>query len=344
MRTAALIGYYGKNNWGDNLFNILIPHFFITHCSLGVNVYSDCADSAMNFPVTDRSKHFPSENIIIIGGGALINRDFWAFNSKLSLLNNKVIFFNVEINEGADSIIDDLRAINALWVVRNISSVHYLKNHNFDLSNIHYAPDITIPYFHNAAAPIAKNLSVCLNYNIFSGLFSRIHDIKIRAEIAYLELTKFLIKMRDWGWNITLLPAQTSNWIDDRLSNGYLAGLLRNNGVYCNIINDEREIRKTLDESSFIISSRYHFSAFAIANKIPLIDINFHSKNRNLLVENGLQHCMVDYYNFNCEDLVKAAQFSECSEEFIKNSENLCKISKEAWNKLPNIINEFLNK
>lgn len=296
----SLVGFYRKNNFGDDKLEEYITKFFDT---LGFS------------SVTQEENDWNLADIVVIGGGGLITPYFWIFKNidRLILLRKKILIFNVNLTREADPIVKKLKELNALWIVRDYYSVEYLKSNNI-VNNVYFAPDICFSEFEDGKDinDREKIISVCCNYYIFKNIFSDRVEDQLNAQRAYHAIKNFLFWMSSFDWKIQLIPAQIAETIDDRVTNSYLHGLLSCESI--NILNgDNDKILKHLSDSSFIISSRYHFSIFALSNNIPLIDITHHSKNANLLKDIGLQNLSNNYYTLLKDDLIRATKFFQNS-------------------------------
>jgi polysaccharide pyruvyl transferase WcaK-like protein len=316
---GSLIGFYGKRNFGDDQMEIAIKQFFRKLC---INL------------ITSQTAN---EQLVVIGGGGIITNKFPIFQDISKLKDKKVIIFNVNLTTEADLIIDKLKDIDIFWVVRDYWSINYLKNK--DIANVMFAPDICLYSFPQKKVEKRKIVSVVCNYYIFKNIFSENVRERIFAERAYEELSRFLKWLTTFGWSIQLIPAQTSSIIDDRITNAYLQGLL---GGKAKIIYDNNYIINDLRKSELVISTRFHFTIYALANQLPFIDLTFHSKNSNLHHDIGLTHHALNYYDFLQEDCIKNINEIENNPSHQEKIDNYRVKGQHSWKTIETEIYKYI--
>jgi polysaccharide pyruvyl transferase WcaK-like protein len=314
----ALIGFYSKQNFGDNLMQKMLTDFLSGYGS--VTVYSDC-NHGVKHGKEDLS--YLNSDTIVIGGGSLIYPDFWVFEN---LAHPSIVFLNVNVPKiENENFAQKLQSLKATWFVRDTQSVINLKE--IGISSF-YAPDIcTNLKFKTNVIP--KKMCVFLNSYIFNDLFSDCVDLHLLAQKNILELAKYLNWMITFGWKIHLISCQTQGEIDDRIVSGVLYQYIKDKSC-CDLsmcILDDEEIIKHICESDFVISSRLHSTLLCATLGIKFIDITHDDKNKMFLKDNNLLDNSVDYYFFNKDLLISKTQSIENSE--IKN--NIQKNAKENW-------------
>jgi polysaccharide pyruvyl transferase WcaK-like protein len=316
----SLIGWTGKNNFGDDQLKLAITSFFQ---KLGCNV----KDQGI------------LQEVVVVGGGNIISHKFPLFKPENinKLKNEKVILFNVGLNNESGVLLAQLKKLNTLWVVRDFWSVEYLKSKGFN--NVLWAPDICLYTFKQDNVERQRIVSVVCNYYIFKNIFSNSVKEKLFAERAYNQLANFLIWLKTFKWEIQLVPAHTAQEIDDRVTNAYLQGLL---GGGAKMLYDNQYILNDLKRSSMIISTRYHTTIYALANQLPFIDLTFHSKNSNLHHDIGLTHHALNYYDFLQEDCIKNINEIENNPSHQEKIDNYRVKGQHSWKTIETEIYKYI--
>lgn len=323
----SLVSWYWAKNWGDTELTKNIVEFFENlNCIVKLHKEND----------------WEFEDVIVVGGGNIIQPSFWIFKDieRLIKLKKKIIFFNVGVTEEAKNILSKInKTQNCLWVVREKPSISYLKQNN--INNILYAPDICFSSFkNNKLNNDDKILSVCLNHYIFHNIFSNDYGLRLAAERCYKEIADFILWMMKFKWKIRLVPLQTAQQVDDRITNGILHGLLN---YKSEMIWDNKDVLNDIKNSSFILSSRYHLSIYALANQIPLVDILYHSKNTNLYHDVDFNEHTVNYYNLSKDVLINAAIQAENNNIFKLKVQKYSVMNDYTWSVVKQKIQQFLN-
>ena len=71
----SLCGYYGKNNFGDDMMATLLSEK-ISQNKHTIKLFSDCSNGTFDY----RKTSFLDTDLIVIGGGGIIDTKFWALN------------------------------------------------------------------------------------------------------------------------------------------------------------------------------------------------------------------------------------------------------------------------
>lgn len=322
MNDALLIGFYNKNNYGDDVMLKMITSTF----------------NNFNFTISEDPRDLDKFDTIFIGGGGIVTSKLWVFKYIEKLRDKKIIFLNVNVTDDIyiDELVYKLKILNTLWIVRDTYSRSLLKKESF---NVYYIPDIAILHFNtlNKISHSDKNLSIVLNHYAFKGYFD---DNSYKINYYLKEIADFCKWMMTFGWKIHLVPAQTNKLIDDRLYTGVLHGLLNNESNW--ILNYD-QIEPTLLSSDIIISTRYHTSLLAITKKILLLDICHHAKNTHLLDD-------VDLNNYIHIDQISDRQLKLMTtyieqrgntKDYELNCNYYLKNIENKWKETIDIINKF---
>ena len=126
----ALCGYYAKNNFGDDMMADCLSEVLSSGGKNTVRVYSDTANLKV---VNYKNNSHLDNDIIVIGGGGIIDNKFWALTDENidKLKNKKIIFLNVNVYSEAIKNIDfvnKLKSFDASWWVRDKNSVELLSS------------------------------------------------------------------------------------------------------------------------------------------------------------------------------------------------------------------------
>lgn len=332
----ALCGYYAKNNFGDDMMADCLSDLLSFGDKNQVKIYSDTS----NLKVLNYKDHSHLLNdIIVIGGGGIIDKKFWALNDeniiKLKESNKKILFLNVNVYSEAlkDAyFVENLKSLNALWWVRDKSSVDLLKNLNIQ-SN--YLPDITFRKFiDNRTKSSKKLLNVFLNFYALKGLFD--HDNVtnwIDCQSKARELASYFDWLTTFGWNIQFVPCQTVSEVDDRLISAYIYALCKNKNKISWISKPSnwRNIVKIIIDSDLVISQRYHSTAFAISHGVRVVDITHHAKNIEFLNDVGISQAGVELKSLNRKSLIEATKYAEHNTIYKNNLNNYKYLASQKW-------------
>lgn len=322
----ALIGYYNHNNFGDDLLQNYLTEYLKRYGA--VTVYSDCEDEwGVRNGLKDKS--FLKRDLIVIGGGSIVQPGFWVFQE--NLFGKQIVFLNVNVGEITN---EEFRAklvnLKAKWFVRDTYSVECLEA--IGIKAI-YVPDI-VSSVDIEPKQEQKKISVFLNSYIFNKFFSDNQSDSSLAQKNLIEIAKYLDWMMEFDWKVEIIPCQIVGKYDDRIVSTILYGYVQNKDnckMHFPGLPNNSIIRK-IQESKFILSSRFHSTVLAIKAQKNFIDITHHDKNRMFLKDNGLEDHCIDYYLFNKESLIEKTQSIE-SKEYVKRFS----MSKKIWDNL-NIV------
>jgi len=331
MKAIGLFGFYGKNNFGDEIMQKELCN--IIHI-----------ENKMHYQINPYV-HIPKLDAFVVGGGGIITPHFPLFlHEEFFQTKKPVLFLNVNLtNECVHTgLLNKIytHLPESFWVVRDVESLQLLEKTGF--KNIRFAPDIAFLYFnrinYKGLCPSKRTINVSCNYYAFHKFFSshiREHQQVYRV---YDELCTYIKWLSDFNWETRITPIQISSDVDDNITNGVLKGFLNHRKISYTPSNND--IIYNLNICSGIISTRYHTTIYALANKLPLVDITHHSKNNNLLKDNYIEECSVNFYNITQEKLIQALYYSEHSTQY----KNACRnISDEAIREWKIIISEIHN-
>lgn len=339
----AVCGFYGKHNIGDDIMQSEIHDFFRSQ-GHQPRFYGDKKGSLNGIEILNWDVVNPlDDEVICIGGGGIVTPSYYMLTptmiSHIVAQGKKVLFFNVNLTQESVPILKAMVPVQCFWVVRDKYSIDLLESHGH-IGVL--AADIAFNHF--AKYPKADShrrvISVCCNDYVFHSFFGTDVNKKQHAERAYYVLRDFLRWMMDFNWDVQFIPAQVDRKVNDVLTNGVLYGMLGNSGTWHTT---EDGILEALSKSNLIISTRYHVSLFALAARIPLIDITHHSKNKNLLEETGLSGISEPYYDISLRGLKdKAEWLKHHYDQYNAACAKINEFSRDSWGVMPEIIRKFL--
>jgi polysaccharide pyruvyl transferase WcaK-like protein len=265
----------------------------------------------------------PDQIGLVIGGGGIINPDFWVFKNdgmnKLKLSNKPVVFINVNItSEIVKNIqfVEDLKSIKARWWVRTQQSVDILAKIGISsslLPDVSFRPGVVQQY---QGLLGKKKMSVFLNSYVFNNL---IHNDNVKDFITALHNIRLISQYCDWmtkfGWNVTFFSAHTAKFVDDRIPSVLAFGSMtkKDNAQWIAEPQSWDDLTREISHSDLVVSMRFHSTTTAIAAGVPCVDITHHAKNKSLLDEIGIQQISAEYSSLTHDSLIKATQYAENS-------------------------------
>ena len=117
----SLCGYYGKNNFGDDMMATLLSEK-ISQNKHAIKLFSDCSNGTFDY----RKTSFLDTDLIVIGGGGIIDTKFWALSEanieEMRKSKIPIVFLNVNIYQESlnnSQFVKSLFDLNASWWVRD---------------------------------------------------------------------------------------------------------------------------------------------------------------------------------------------------------------------------------
>lgn len=333
MLSIALCGFYGKNNYGDDLMAECLSQ------RLGVNgnqvsVYSDVCKGDISNGMKDHS--FLSADLIVIGGGNIIGPGFWAFkDGMIDLLpkDGRVMFLNVGVTQDYLSNVEfgqKLKDLNAKWWVRDMESQDILYNIGIESS---FLPDISLTLQDQLRVEKdEKTIGVLLNAYPMNDLFNN-HNVYLqqRANQFARVLAHHLDWMASFGWKIQFLPCHISTQIDDRLIAAMVFGYMQNKKSATWHVDQItwRGLSNAISKCELIFSMRYHASTTAFASKTRFVDLVHHNKNQQFVKYIKAEQCAVNIWTATHENLISATIEAEATNT---DSWYQCNVAQTLWN------------
>jgi polysaccharide pyruvyl transferase WcaK-like protein len=330
----SLCGYYGKNNFGDDMMATLLSEK-ISQNKHAIKLFSDCSNGTFDY----RKTSFLDTDLIVIGGGGIIDTKFWALSEanieEMRKSKIPIVFLNVNIYQESlnnSQFVKSLFDLNASWWVRDKFTYDELKKLNF---KVKFLPDILFTLkLENKNKINKKLLNIFLNYYAFKPAFD---NENVAAWIDMQSKCKELASYLDWlttfGWNIQLVPCQSSQEIDDRVISSYIYGLCKNKSKISWISKPTnwRNIIKIIADSDLVISQRYHSSVASMSLGIRFVDITHHSKNIELIKDASVTGASVLLKNLNKNNLIDATRYAEFNSNYKNNIINYKTNAMRLW-------------
>lgn len=330
----AICGYYGKSNFGDDLMMDYISSLFSGH---EIKIYSDTKTDKITNGIADNS--WLNSDLIIIGGGGIVDPKFWVLKNMEALKGKNIMFFNVSVYNHLDSdFIVKLSGLNAKWYVRDTQSYDFLLQNGINSVLIQ---DIAL-----SKPPIEKTQSTSKSLIFYPNVYafapefidnnSLTTEQWLKNKTNINSIAKFLDWMMSFGWVVTIAHAQISKLVDDRIVGGAIYGAI-NNKRNVNWVTNQlsySEHIKLIQDSDFVISMRYHTSLLAILNGLPCIDIIHHAKNMSLWDDIKYNSNVVNFKNFDIDSLIQAAIASEKDTNYKLAISKYCSTAHFNWSNL----------
>jgi polysaccharide pyruvyl transferase WcaK-like protein len=335
----ALCGFYAKQNFGDDLMAHHLSKILSVNGTHSVHLFSDkSAESIENGLLTE--SHILCD-VVVIGGGGIVNPDFWAFKKggidKLKYSGKPIAFVNVNVTQDIlknQQFIEDIKALKAKWWVRTRQSADILAQVGIASTVV---PDVSfranvVPKKHSVN--VNKKLSVFLNSYVFNDLTNN-NDVNqfLQALQNIRIIAGFCDWLTDFGWNITFYAAHTAKSVDDRIPSALAFGTMKNkhNAQWISEPMSWDKLVLEISSSDMILSMRFHSTTCALASNVPCIDITHHAKNKSLIDEINVSPMAVEYSSLTHDSLVKAAQYVENSSSYISKVSDFCSESLTRW-------------
>lgn len=290
-----VLGYYGKQNLGDDHFQLAFESLF---------------GSKIDFLWTNDKvdPHRP----LIVGGGDVIKRSY------LDRIPTGMPYYVLGAGLGYESELDllDYPISGTLKEVyfRNHSDVHEARRRGL---NAHLCPDLTFALDRPAPLPryqrTKKRLAVILaNSAVHPGMtLNEMPDVHY-LEYMKWELAKALDRLTEW-YEIHFLPMSRACYSFDetmhqevasRMIHGYKAKLHDFNPHSTSFL-------QTVGDCDLVISMKFHGLIFSTIMGVPFVNIGLTRKTSLFCQENELSSLMVQPYSLTVDRLLDAVKRAE---------------------------------
>lgn len=288
MHKVLVLGFYGKNNVGDNLF-----------CDAFRSLFQD-----FHFTFTDvlTIDNIKDTSIIFIGGGSFLSESPNLSEQCLNLLKTKMLFY---IGVGAETDIHiihkDLMMLAALIAIRSPEGIEKVKKLN---KNVIQIPDLVYSLYkkHNKYQP---NKSVLILPNICVVPQNNSDHWKYNSwEHFKFEFSQFLDYLVENKYKINFLPMCKNDEQNDNNAAIEIINAMKYRRLSHILNNNIDNIDAAIDIFSkydVIITQRYHGIILAELATIPYIAIHHHDKLKQSYLNSGK---FVSYYSFSKQVMI----------------------------------------
>lgn len=312
-RNVLIIGYYGEFNTGDECYKHAFNKIFKDSCITFINPHK----------IKTITKKY---DIIICGGGNLLNEYFINQIRKIINVKTKIIAFSVDIPY--TSIINDkfLDFFDEIYV-RNYTDSCVLRNNNYN--NVISMPDAVFVLDRPLIKLNREYIGFCLTRTIYNKKFEREY---FNLVIKFSKIIKKLMT----NHKICLIPFcinQNNNKENDNILNNQLKKI-----TSCYSINDfinidtndyPMQLFNFFGNLKHVVCMRYHAHIFSIIHGIPFTSLATTRKCKLLLTENELLDChyemKINNICFNPVDMDE----NGCYNKIINNIENKKNITEK---------------
>ena len=341
----ALCGFYGKNNFGDDLMQDCLSEILSKNKKNKVHVFSDLESENIQDGLLNK-KHLHCD-LIVIGGGGIINKNFWVFKDggidDLISSWKETIFLNVNVYPDIlknEEFILKLKSLNSQWWVRDSESHKILKSIGIDSVVM---PDIA---FYKTKSVIKNNKEKKLiffpNYYAFFNAFSdsSVHDW-IVAQRNFSVLANYFNHLIERGWDITISFSQHGE-IDDRIIGAMILAQIKDKSkVTWDIIPTSWEEKiKLIQKHDVVLSMRYHTTLISVINRIPCIDIVHHDKNKYFWKDLQFFNKDLNMYTIDNQKLFEMTNSFDNFSGYLSKIDDYCTRSTKKWVEFEKILNE----
>ena len=305
MLKIGLIGVGGKNNFGDDLMQSLLKKELSNFGD--VTEYSD--QGTADIYKSDETMDHLDNDLLVFGGGNIISKDFWAFKSLEGLKGKQIMFLNVNLTKSVydeqeikSNLLNNLRELNAAWVVRDLESQLILSEYKIESTVI---PDI-VSTVQLPNKPKKRQLLIFLNQHYFEPMWK--NDLMKFHQTLFCSYA--IAKHADWmnfyDWQVVFVPCQVTPIADDRIPAAFTYNVCigHSKKKWIDVMLSTEEILDLIAESELVITMRLHPAIVAISNNIPTILISFHDKFDNIMKDYGLENIVLSAHLITHEQLI----------------------------------------
>lgn len=298
MLNCRIIGWYNKNNIGDESYKISFPQLF----------------PQLDFDFDGDSRRRSEYDVCILGGGDILNEHY----ARKALACPAKKRFIVSTSAGPMAPLDLLPKFDGIYI-RDRRSERFLSEKGIECT---FLPDVSTCLQPNKEQGIewleSKFRSEGLDlYEKRIGLVLNAHlmyakdGILARDFITFLKAAQDMARLADnTSASFVLLPMSTQMPYDDRIPNGFVASRCKFWKKNL-LVQDRLTVQETLNLISAcdaIISTRLHSSIFSLNSQVPFVDIVHHDKNRSFLETMQLEGQALSYWSFCFEELRSAVE------------------------------------
>ena len=295
MQSCRIIGWYNKNNIGDESYKVSFPKLF----------------PQFDFDFEGKKEQY---DICILGGGDILNDHYVSKALACSAAKRYVI----STSAGTAAPLEQLPQFDGIFV-RDIRSVKYLREKGVQCA---YMPDVSIGLEPDKESGVQllermfrqeglelyeKRIGLVLNAHL---MYAK-DGILARDFITFLKSVQDMAKLADSiSASFIFFPMSTQMPYDDRIANGFVASrckFWKKNWL----VQERLTVQDTLNLVSAcdaLVSTRLHSSVFALNSQTPFLDVLHHDKSRSFLETIHHEGHSVSYWDFSFKELEDAVE------------------------------------
>jgi polysaccharide pyruvyl transferase WcaK-like protein len=296
-----VLGFYGKQNAGDNLFIDAFKFLF----------------PEQYFKFVDCIKYYDLLNAtaIFIGGGSFLDTDPNIDDDCFELLKTKKIFY---IGVGTETNISqghlDLMKTASLIAIRSDDKFDFIKNIN---TNTILVPDLAYSLNRNILINNKINKSILIIPNILVIPQNTDPHWKHSSwEFFKSEFSQFLDFMIEQDYTINFLTMCNNNKLNDEYAGAEIVSSMKHRDFSYLLKNeiDFISILEIFSKYEYIITQRYHGIILAELQRTPYLSIWHHEKLKNSYLNEGN---FINYYGASKQNFID--QFKSMKDKKLKN-------------------------
>ncbi len=358
QRNILVIGYYDRENLGDDVFKYCLSHYFDNNWPI----------STYTFTNIDNINYSHNYNLILFGGGDLIN-DYFMSKMEPLLRDKSCPIYAIGIGIPYPSLIDRGYLDNFDYIIHRNRVDQKLLKDKYD-SRSEWYPDIA-----TLLLDIPRSISMTGNRNTSVkkiGIFLSRHMYNKDDPTNYYKIVDSLSSfienianrttlptcLRDTQpkYAIYLIPFCTDGKVnhDDRLVNqdiyDRLSNKLDNIYLYNGTLAKEC-ILSTFESFHMTICMRFHAHIFSLLAKVPMLSIYSTRKVENLLTELGSHEYSYpmkldgnDYpISVDSDELISVFDYIETNRDsYVSKLDNLYSIYNDHKNKFIGTLDNLI--
>lgn len=289
MKKISIVGWYGKNNVGDEAFKLVFRKFFENHDLEFVTPPQLCS----------------SFDYLVLGGGAVASPFYLN-----TLPQGKKLAIGIDLAYESEADLIASKEFRSVYV-RTKTDCEILKNKvSFPVYAI---PDLAFfiqpkqnTVFRYKKHHDKKTVGVLVT-DYVNPAIDRPHEIFGQRSWDFkTKLAAELDLLCSQGYEVLLIPCSTGGYGDDRRINLDIAAFMKNTPTNIMETLGPQEMIDLISGCDFTICQRFHAHIFSIICGVPFVSIEFTRKVKILLEENGLNHWVGGLYqNKNTFDFSK---------------------------------------
>ncbi len=292
MKTIA-VGYYERNNFGDDMFQELMPKVFSGSVDPSKRPLDACHKNELEFRNIDELVNINLDQYpaIIVGGGDVFV-DYFINHLKLYLKDYKgvVLGYNVGIPFDDLLIPANTRLFDAMFVrsKQHLSKLQLLLGSD----RVHYLPDLGFSLYNETKfkSPEPDLLARGKKVGIFLAQDLSRYGLILDTLAKWLEKLSFYYDLYLFAYDTNLIKGTSTPNINQ--NDTIINGIIKHRIPSCTIVNTTKlsldEMLHQMSQMDYGVCSRYHSAILCTVLGIPFITISGAPKIWNYMEESDL--------------------------------------------------------